>query len=379
MKLKFVFFYFLFIFMSCKESRESSSNESSIEKLTINFDQLKSSYSLNNSDYEFIELESNDSSIIGSIDKLFIYNDKIFILDTHLTKSIFCFSISGEYIFKINSVGEGIGEFNKPFDMSLVDDDIHVLDLYHKKINVYDIHGNFKYENKVPFEEQVVSFLPLNNDLTAYHIDLRAYGSGENDLIKIFENKTNSIVKKGAIDVGNTDTYKSSIEFSKHDNNIRFLHAWTDTIFNISKIGIIPEFILDFGKDQLSKSTKKMSLNEMRNFFMENPYVFNAGNLVENDNYLSFHWVKSKSGFNISEDQEFVSYYHKSSKKLVHFPLENNWLEGTNLMGPVFGSKAFFYGFLTFDDWLKLPNVNQTDRIPHDSRNPVIIKYKLNL
>lgn len=61
--------------------------------------------------------------------------------------------------------------------------------------------------------------------------------------------------------VGNTDTYKSSIEFSKHDKNIRFLHAWTDTIFNISKKGIIPEFILDFEKDQLTKSTKEMSLN----------------------------------------------------------------------------------------------------------------------
>lgn len=378
MKLKFVFFYCLIIFGSCKESHESSSNASSIEKISINFDELNSSYSINNSDYEFIKLESNDSSIIGSIDKLFIYEDKIFILDTNLTKSIFCFSTSGEFLFKINNVGEGIGEFNKPFDMSLVDDEIHVLDLFHKKIIIFDIHGNFKYENKVPFDGQVVSFLPLNDDLTAYHIDLRAYGSGENELINIFENKTDSIVDKGAIDVGNTDTYKSAIEFSKHDKNIRFLHAWTDTIFNISKNGIIPEFILDFGKDRLKKDTKKMFLNDMRNFFMENPYVFNAGNLVENDNYLSFHWVKSKSGFNTSEDQEFVSYYHKLSKKLKHFPLENNWLEGTSLSGPVYGAKAFFFGYLTYGDWLKLPNVSQTESIPHDSRNPVIVKYILN-
>ncbi|WP_209331279.1 6-bladed beta-propeller [Lunatimonas salinarum] len=378
MKLKFVLFYSLLIIGSCKKSSESNSNESSIEKIIINLDQLKPAYSIDSPDYQFVELESNDSSIIGSIDKMSIYNDKIFILDTHLTKSIFCFSTSGKFLFKINTIGDGIGEFNKPFDMSLFNNELYVLDLFHKKTIVFDLDGNFKHESRIPFEGQVVSFLPINNYLTAYHIDLRSYGSDEHELINVFENKTGSMVAKGAIDIGNTDTYKSAIEFSKYGNNIRFLHAWTDTIFNISENSIIPELILDFGKDRLTKNTKKMLLNEMRNFFMENPYVFNAGNLIENDNYLSFHWVKSKSGFNNSEDQEFVSYYHKQSKKLCHFPLENNWLKGTSLRGPVYGSEAFFFGYLTYDDWLKLPNVSQTDSTPHDSRNPVIVKYTLN-
>jgi len=58
----------------------------------------------------YIPLETKDSFLIGSIDKIIVQNNKIFILDK-ITESIFCFDINGKFLYKIDRKGNGPEEY----------------------------------------------------------------------------------------------------------------------------------------------------------------------------------------------------------------------------------------------------------------------------
>lgn len=187
-------------------------------------------------------------------------------------------------------------------------------------------------------------------------------------------------------DIGSTDAYQVPIEFSGHAGNIKFLHAWTDTIYKISEKGIEAEYILNFGSDRLTKEIKKLPLMEMRKFIMENPYVFNVANLVENEDYLSFQWTRSKAGYANSEDQTYISYFKKSTAGITHFPLSGNWLGEMNLQGPLFGVEDWFYGYLNYEEWNRLSEQNKDDIIKEttgvnaeflNAENLILVKYRL--
>ncbi len=378
MKKVLTFILVSFLLISCGNQSDQDSEENSYKKLFIDIDNIKSNYSFHSDNYELIPLELNDQSLIGAIDKLIHYQNRIFILDTDITKSIFCFSEVGEFLYKINSVGEGVGEFVKPFDVYLFNEEIQVLDANQRKTIVFDMKGGFKRETRLPFEDQIMRLYPIDNDCIAYHLDGRSHGSGSLELIKVFNKEFNSFTAKGVVETGNTDAYKSPIEFSENSGVVRFLHPWTDTIYNISKNKINTDYVLDFGPDRLKKETKQLFLTEMREYFMKNPYVFNAGNLVETNDYLSFQWVRSKQGYEISEDETFVSYFNKTSGELANFPILGNWKNGTSLNGPVFGSEAYFFGFITYGDWLKLSDSGPRKRFT-DEGNPIIVKYEIDI
>jgi hypothetical protein len=381
----FIAFSVLLLAVSCKESVKTEIVTAPVE-LTIETEAIRPAYGFSKS--EHIPLELNDLSLVGTIDKLIVNNDMIFILDKEITKSVFCFSTAGNFLFKINSIGEGEGNFSKPYDLNLLNESLYVLDILQRKIMVFDLEGNFKHEKPVPFEEPVVKFFPINQDLTAYHMDGRSYGSEETDFIRVFDNRDSTFSIQGVSDIGSTDAYQIPIEFSGNAGNVRFLHAWTDTIYKISEKGIEAEFILNFGADRLDKKVKKLPLMDMRKFIMENPYVFNAANLVENEDYLSFHWIRSKEGFANSEEQNYVSYFKKSTGALFHFPLSENWLENLSLQGPLYGAGDWFFGYMDYEDWNKLSEENRDDFIKQnpnmnpeylDAGNPIIVKYRLKI
>lgn len=368
---------------SCSESVKKEVVTAPVE-LKIEPEAIQTAYDLNK--FEFIPLEFNDLSLVGAIDKLIVEKDKIYILDKEIAKSVLCFSITGKFLFKINSIGDGEGKFSKPFDLVLFNESLQILDKIQKKILVFDLEGNYKHEKPIPFEEQVVNFFPLNQDFTAFHMDGRSFGSEETDFIRVLGNKDSTSTIQGVTDIGSTDAYQIPIEFSKHDGEVSFLHAWTDTIYKISEEKIEPAYLLNFGANRLDEKVKKLPLMDMRKFIMENPYVFNAANLVENDKYLSFQWVWSEEGFANSEEQKYVSYYNKRTMRLVHFPLSGNWLGNVNLQGPLYGTEDWFFGYLNYEDWDKLPKEIRDELIKEnggvlsgdlDSGNPMLIKYRL--
>lgn len=107
-------YYFLFLslfLLSCS----SSPQRNLVEGTAINFGELSSINATDLiSDESYIALETNPNSLIGNIDQIEIYDEKIYILDSRNTSALYVFTINGKFITKLEGTGNGPGEFISP-------------------------------------------------------------------------------------------------------------------------------------------------------------------------------------------------------------------------------------------------------------------------
>ncbi len=109
-----------------------------------------------------IALETGKNFNIGSLDKLFLYESKIIILDNKKTKSVFWFTENGRFIKKTHAVGRGVGEYLGIRDFILYQDGSFLIyDKHLKKFLNFNSQGKYKTEKKV--ERRINSLLPLPN------------------------------------------------------------------------------------------------------------------------------------------------------------------------------------------------------------------------
>ena len=64
--------------------------------------------------YRFVKLETNESCLLGAIDQIEVFANKIYILDSYQTKSIYVFDKEGKYLNRLEGNRRGPGEFLMP-------------------------------------------------------------------------------------------------------------------------------------------------------------------------------------------------------------------------------------------------------------------------
>ena len=108
----------------------------------------------------YVILELTDESIVGNIDKLVIFEDRIYILDK-LTSSVFIFDMDGKYLSKISKIGNGPGEYSRLhfFDIEPESRQIVLTDLTTYWNMRYDLDGNFISRKLMPLNTE--GFAPV--------------------------------------------------------------------------------------------------------------------------------------------------------------------------------------------------------------------------
>ena len=112
------------------------------------------------SNIDFIQLETVSESLLRNVGKLQIKDDKIFVLNgggRHA--SLLVFDISGKFIRRIGSVGNGPGEYNAIVDFAVCDSLVLVLDPNLSKMILYNSFGKMVNETRIGTTPQGVSFL----------------------------------------------------------------------------------------------------------------------------------------------------------------------------------------------------------------------------
>jgi hypothetical protein len=95
-------------------------------------------------DIEYIPLETTDSSLVGEIEKMIVWNDSLYIWD-RMTESIFCFNSKGKFLFKIHKHGPGPEEYIRisDFDIEKETGNIYIYSDINMSILKYSSKGNF--------------------------------------------------------------------------------------------------------------------------------------------------------------------------------------------------------------------------------------------
>jgi hypothetical protein len=137
-----VFIYLIGITNGCRSENYEENNIVEIDKLKYT-DTLF--YSDIFEDYYVIPLETNEDCLIGEIKSIRFSNDKIIILDSRVSKSIFVFDQKGNFIRKIGCLGKGPGEFIQPHSISVnkEKEELAIYDAMLNKIQLYSLSGEF--------------------------------------------------------------------------------------------------------------------------------------------------------------------------------------------------------------------------------------------
>lgn len=98
-----------------------------------------------------VMLETTDESLIGQIEKLQVFNDTIYILDRRKHPGLYIFDLSGRYLGRVGSVGQGPQEYNEPTDFDVSSDSIYILDQYKARLHVFDKSLSHRSVHKLPF------------------------------------------------------------------------------------------------------------------------------------------------------------------------------------------------------------------------------------
>ena len=133
-----LFFLLLHVVFSCTERKKDHSDaamsvtESGL--LVVDLDRAKQIDTLHFSSFfkkaTCILLDDNRNALIGSFSKLLVFNERLFVLDAAIAKSLFVFNMEGTFIRKIGSLGHGPGEFVriKDFTINLDKNEIMLLE-----------------------------------------------------------------------------------------------------------------------------------------------------------------------------------------------------------------------------------------------------------
>ncbi len=221
---------------------------------------------------EFIPLETNSECIIGSYDKIIVVKDSIYILDKTTQQAIFVFNKKGQFLYKINSIGRGPGEYVRAYDFYVDTVGKHIGILDYGRVQKYDFNGN--YIDRVLFSGNLLAqiFYSFNR---YYAVCFPGFSHDKTYIFAAFDSIGNLIYRDHP-----TENYiisyegSKSVYFSANSDGVFFNDYGSDTIYNITDSYLNPAFVFNWGKSAVPPEIKKQlyqkPYEEVVNYFKRN-------------------------------------------------------------------------------------------------------------
>jgi hypothetical protein len=253
--------------------------------------------------FEFIPLETKPKSLIGEIKKIRISDSIIYILD-ETQKTLKKFSLKGNYLGQIGSVGRAIGEYSQATDFQILKNDNQILiwDNPQKKMNAYNMDGTFindEYTNNY-----FLSFSKVNQDYWCYTAGINEEGSNKTGFnLTVYNDSLNSKgIKKYFPSNNFYPRVLNKTNFFRHKDVVTFHFGLCDTIYRIHESKIEPYIYIDAGKFTLpyEKVKEIKNMNDCGEFIKSKEYFGIISDYMESSLYIYFNIQKTKSGETIN-------------------------------------------------------------------------------
>ena len=243
---------------------------------------------------QYIQLETERNSLIGSIDKLIVTDKSIIVCDFNKASSIFIFNLKGKFMKKIFLKGKGPGEFLALRDVTYnnLTKEILLYDDFGRKINYYSEDGSYIKSSKTYYYYLKLAWLEDGTLLSKATPDINLHVPDLKYAQLVSTDTSQSILTKAfsAKPVFEKNELNSSKNFKDHTGKVLFTPLFTDTIFEISSATeMFAKYHIDMGDRNIVKRVTKdidassflLELNLKKNYYFE-------GNCLEMKNNLFF-------------------------------------------------------------------------------------------
>ena len=282
-----ILFHFVFIILLGCEYKESTNYNVIPIDLTKSFnDEKKIGLNEIAQNLKYIKLETNPNCLISRIEKIKIIDNYILIKDKYY-KSLLIFNTNGNFLHKIDKVGEGPDEYINIFDFSYDPENkwVYIYDNYLMKVIIYNLNNDVITNYKLEFRPFDIEF--LNDGKVAFYMPRPKFHDTDNSSIIIMNNH-GKIIKKLLRHNSNEYSLDDAIRFFKLFNFNDTLSCWEsyyDTIYRITNdYKLIPTYYIENTKNKMPSEQYSTSLD-----FNERLKKYSAiYNLFETTNYIFF-------------------------------------------------------------------------------------------
>lgn len=258
-----------------------------------------------------IPLEATDQSLIGGIDKIICTDDRFYILDKRVAKSLFVFDAQGRFVRRIGQPGRGPGEYLEPSDFVVYPKEnlIIVFDQFGRQLLYYGTDGTFqrnvrlKYILKeiIPaFQDSLLFAIAGNNQ----HLEEIA----KHDVLLI--NREGKIISK-MLPYEYSLNFSSSNDYQRRDSLLLYHPTFSDKIYGISPQGIRAAYQIDI-PNGLPSNFQERCQGDYLNFcnLFKQKYNYLSGGFFDVGNHLLLSIV-TKNGKHI------YSIYNKQTEEII--------------------------------------------------------------
>jgi hypothetical protein len=217
-------------------------------------------------DIRFIPLENNREGLFANADKIVVEKGRMYILDKTL-KAVLCFDTTGKFIFRIQRVGKGPGEYTELNGMCILPEEEKMI-LHNRippKLLTYDLDGNYIKETRSQYG--AYDIIDLGPNVIACFSFLRGFHGRDSIPTGIFLLKENGSFIDFVKDIGSYTSYYAvnyNSNLSDYPDGALVL-SQSDTIYRLDSRGRVSvDFALDLGPWRMPDDLREISTMDPR-------------------------------------------------------------------------------------------------------------------
>ena len=327
---------------------------------------------------EIIPLETQDSSLIIWMHKVYPVNDKFYVHDQWQHK-LFVFGQNGQYQRRISRYGQGAGEYISMYDC-VVDaphDNIYMLSIF-GRIKRYDLNGNFKDEVELPARPNYYCMELLDDNHVATWSCLEPQDGG----VLVVNKTTGDSLRSDWHDDRMFDNLNHEKALFRYSGKTYFATALRQQVYEVTTSGLKPAYLWDFGKDNIRESRLEYYLsiensNDRNNEIIDDigteglPFILDKQAQNKTYSYLA---LQRETGMRPLMSHVF---YHKEKEKALVFDFLNGkdckmnpplyFGDDYLLTDVLYDDRETFQSILPEEEYQKLENMLEDD-------NPCLLK-----
>jgi len=275
-----------------------------------------------------VPLETKPECLIGRIDRMQVYEERIFIQDG-MSNALLTFDLNGKFLSKIGAVGHGPGEYVQIdyFHIDLDKNQIVITDLMSYFVLRYDMNGTFIKKVKIPLWIEGIS--PWTNGGYILYANFRNNKKALKQEHNILLCDSNMKIAKAYQPYNSDNLGGAKFSQPRHGFFYAFKHQYyyyseySDTTFRVLPTGLSPAIVIDFGKEGFDESYFKTP--ERLKAYVDGKSFMGLCNLMETDSLVIFNTYHPR----------YTGYYNKTTQSGVMSVIFYQFKENKKIQTPL--------------------------------------------
>lgn len=324
---------------------------------------------------DVVYLETNEDCLISQVTKT-IYADSIYYIFDRLQRGVFAFSNRGEFLFKIQRIGRGPGEFLNivDFELNNFTQSIDLLTPFGEVLKYDRESGKFISSYHLPESVRAVHFFKsISQDTVVFYQKFEKnkllFYSLQEQMIIDEQRELPYFVSRYLPSAFNWDP------FHLVNGKLRLFETFSNTIYVLDKGELVPEVSWDFGSYNFDYRSFEVDLDrEYYENYLENYSLIHVfSTYLENDSLIITQFFFNNSFYSLI-------YFKKNGEYLVM----DTFKEGIQFPTyPLFNENGLFSIAQTWhlkallpEEILSLYEISIPEEISKEN-NPIILQYTL--